>query len=126
MGFRDSKQRSDVCYVLLKMKDMQDLIKPNEIGEVRMTEEAVEHLRMARGGNSKHGPGKATLIRAAFDFYNGDGGATIHEVLHNLEPGVGRAIGELMTATAQRDPVFIDDWVKQWDGFDLNQDYFAS
>ena len=126
MGFRNSKQRSDICHIFLKMKNLDRFYVGSDIGASGFTENFEGEIILIKAHESSLSIGEQTLCLVVKDFWNGGGGAKVYDVMANLDRGVVRAIGELMTASAQHDSSFIDEWKVQWNGFDPDQDYFSS
>lgn len=125
MIFRDSKHRSSICHILLEMKGMERFWCNPEVGHGGPSPEAMKELTLLNEERSILSTGEQVLLRVVLDLWNGAGGASFHQITTKLDEGVALAIGELMVAGSQG-PALIDEWEKQWKGYDPNEDFFAS
>ena len=85
MGFRNSKQRSEICRVLLEMKGLDRFYVGSDIGYSGFTEDFEGAIILIKANESTLSPWKQTLLLTVKDFWNGGGGAKVHDVMANLD-----------------------------------------
>lgn len=122
--FRDDRHRAKVCRVLLSFQNLERLWMADDIGpNYGPTIEATDLLRLIQRETCLLAASERVLIRVAFDFWNGAGEASIHDIQSYLNVNVIQAIGELLVA-ANENPVLkgepVDRWLKGWRGFRVN------
>jgi hypothetical protein len=101
--FRDDRQTARVCRVLLGGVRLARLWT-----DAGPTDEALELLKAGGGPLSS---GEALVIRVAFDFWNGQGEASLARLLEVLDPGRLEALGSLLVALA-RGAGAVDAWLE--------------
>jgi hypothetical protein len=114
--FRNDQQRAQACRTLLSFSNLEGFF--NADGRPGPTDLASELLScLKRDGPSMLSQGEQILFLAAFDFWNGAGGASIWQIQSHLNVNVIHAIGELLIACNEEpalagDPV--DQWIERW------------
>lgn len=109
MPFRNDKQRSHACKVLLSLVELEHLWDE----ERGPTEGAVAQLHRAEDGECLLSNGEQVMLRTAFDIWNGGGGATLWDMMTGLEPDMSVAIGDLVLRASQDDPDLVDEWIRE-------------
>jgi hypothetical protein len=105
MSFRDTRQQARACRALLATVRLERLWTFEG-----PTLEAQELLH-ANGGHLSSG--EAVMLRAAFDFWSGDGACALTSMLHTLDHGRLEAIGSLALALSDPKDAYgaVDRWL---------------
>jgi hypothetical protein len=103
--FQNDAQTGRACQVLLGTLGMVDLWEGGQ-----PTPTAVRYLR-----SSPLSHGEQILLRVAFDFWNGEGGAKFADVIGVLDGPRTRAVATLMMAVSAG-PHAVDAWIREWSG----------
>lgn len=81
MSFRDDAQACRAIAALLEASAL-----PRLRGLWTATGPTSEAVELVEAGGGPLSSGEAMMVRAAFDFWNGQGGATLDGLLHVLDP----------------------------------------
>lgn len=81
MSFRDDAQACRAIAALLEASELPPLR-----GLWTPTGPTSEAVELVEAGGGAMSSGEAVMLRAAFDFWNGQGGATLDALLHTLDP----------------------------------------
>lgn len=105
MSFRDDAQACRAIVALLdasKLPPLRGLWTPTG-----PTSEAVE---LVEAGGGPMSSGEAMMVRAAFDFWNGQGGATLDGILHTLDLPRARLVCSLVLAVHEGGEA-VEQWI---------------
>lgn len=97
--FGNDKQVNRCCTVLLRRVFLESFW--SEGGPTDKEEIGLSH-------------GQHTMLRVAFDLYNGSTNVTLREIMQTLDERNRRCIAELLLAES-RGPVEIDRWIQTWE-----------
>jgi hypothetical protein len=110
MSFRDTKQQSQACYLLLDSIGLRRFW--NKGGGP--TGEAAELLGDIKDGNPcLLSSGEILILRVAFDFWNKTGKAEIGDLYDILDEKSCALVVELIFARS-RDHKAVDTWLAKW------------
>jgi len=115
--FRNDHQRALACRTLLSFVNLEVYFttEGNRPGPTELASELLTCIK--RDGPSMLSRGEQIMICAAFDFWNGAGGASIWQIQSHLNVNVIHAIGELLIA-CNEDPDLagapVDAWIEKW------------
>lgn len=128
MGFQNPKQRTKVCHLLLEMGGFHRFCNKQTFqfssSDVFDEDFEKEAIRVKRKESSLSS-GEQVLLMVVADFWNGSGLVKITDIMSRLDTGIASAIGALMVACIHPNPIHIDAWLEQWDGYDPKGDYFS-
>lgn len=119
--FRNDRQRAKACRLLLQFQHLERFWHDDDLGpRSGPTEEACTELSYGKQGIGRLSTSEHIMLRVAFDFWNGGGGASIWDIQSHLDVNVIHAIGELLI-TSNENPQFegrpVDDWLEKWRHF---------
>lgn len=104
--FRDDRQINSCCTLLLGRLGMSCFWT-----KTGPTTAALEQLQSE---GARLSSGEMTMLRVAFDFYNGGASVSLREIMQRLDDKHRRCIAELILAES-RGPIEIDRWLKTWE-----------
>ncbi len=132
--YRNNLQRAQACVAILSFGRLErfwilDALDPENApfpltADVGPTLEAIEEIDKIKKHESRLSMTQSILLQVAFDFWNGDGGASLHEIQVHLDVNIVHAIGLLLIA-ANENPHLkgapVDGWISRWRHYAASQ-----
>lgn len=127
--YRNIHQRARACGVIINFGRLERYWMFDESQPyVGPTLEAIEEIDKIKKHESRLSMTQGILLQVAFDFWDGAGGASLHEIQVHLNVNIVHAIGLLLIA-ANENPHLkgapVDRWIDHWRHYADSQSFLV-